>query len=42
MMLKGLFTCERKGGWGKMFWWVRMSLWYVRLRRPEPRYTLAA
>jgi hypothetical protein len=40
--LRGLATCERQGGWGKAFWWVRMAAWYILWPRENPKYTLAS
>lgn len=41
-VLRGLLTCERQGGWGKAFWWVRMSSWCLLKTVGEPEYKLAA
>lgn len=40
----GLFVCERNGGWGKAFWWVRMIFWAWTwdVKKNPPKFTLAA
>lgn len=41
--LRGLRTCERQGGWGKAFWWVRMTAFCVfEYQREKPEWRLAA